>query len=110
VDRISTGPEPEFGTSVVFLPKGGRHAIKDAPPTPTLPVEQVFGSGSCDRARENAQPVFLDFQVGTRPDQPELLGGAEVSLVFPATRLLGTESSMTFGSNTRLQPFRISKP
>jgi len=59
VDRISTGPEPEFGTSVVFLPKGGRHAIKDAPPTPTLPVDQVFGSGSCDRAREDAQPAGI---------------------------------------------------
>jgi AraC-like DNA-binding protein len=45
------------GGDLVFLPKGGRHAIKDAPSTPALPVEQAFGSGSCDRAKEDAQPA-----------------------------------------------------
>jgi len=47
------------GGDFVFLPKGNRHAIKDSPATPALPVEQVFGSGSCDRARENAQPAGI---------------------------------------------------
>jgi AraC-like DNA-binding protein len=39
------------GGDLVFLPKGSPHAIKDAPATPALPVEQALGS--CDRAREN---------------------------------------------------------
>jgi hypothetical protein len=58
VDRISTGPEPECETSVVFLPKGGRHAIKDAPATPAVPVEQIFGG--CDRAKRTGSldPAF----------------------------------------------------
>src|SRR6266496_3303725 len=42
------------GGDLVFLPKGNPHAIKDAPTTPAVPVEQVFGS--CDRAKEDAQP------------------------------------------------------
>jgi AraC-like DNA-binding protein len=44
------------GGDLVFLPKSNPHAIKDTPTTPAVPVEQVFGSGSCDRARSNAQP------------------------------------------------------
>jgi len=42
------------GGDFVLLPKGGPHAIKDAPATRALPVEQVFGS--CDRAKSDAQP------------------------------------------------------
>ena len=44
------------GGDFVLLPKGSPHAIKDAPATPALPVEKEFGSGSCDRARSDAQP------------------------------------------------------
>ena len=47
------------GGDLVFLPKGNPHAIKDTPATPAVSVEQVFGSGSCDRARENAQPAGI---------------------------------------------------
>ena len=60
------------GGDFVLLPKGGRHAIKDAPATPALPVEQVFGSGSCDRAKENAQPAGIVRSGG---------GGAATTLV-----------------------------
>ena len=42
------------GGDLVFLPKGNPHAIKDTPTTPAVPVEQIFGS--CDRAKEDAQP------------------------------------------------------
>jgi len=47
------------GGDLVFLPKGNPHAIKDTPTTPAVSVEQVFGSGSCDRAKENAQPAGI---------------------------------------------------
>ena len=58
------------GGDFVFLPKGNRHAIKDSPATPALPVEQVFGS--CDRAREDAQPTRISRSGG---------GGAATTLV-----------------------------
>jgi len=41
----------------VFLPKGGRRAIKDALARPAVSVEQIFGS--CDRAKEDAQPAGI---------------------------------------------------
>ena len=40
------------GGDFVLLPKGSSHAIRDAPSTPALPVEQELGS--CDRARAEA--------------------------------------------------------
>ena len=47
------------GGDFVFLPKGAPHAIQDSPGTPAIPVEQIFGSGSCDRAKEDAQPAGI---------------------------------------------------
>ncbi len=55
-NRTSTSPAPNSFRVLVFangrLRQGASHALKDAPATRALPVEQVFGSGSCDRARE----------------------------------------------------------
>ena len=58
------------GGDFVLMTKGNPHAIKDAPATPTVPVEQVFGS--CDRARENAEPGAIARYGG---------GGATTTLV-----------------------------
>jgi Cupin len=45
------------GGDFVLLPKGSPHAIKDAPATPALPLEQVFGS--YDQAKADAQPGLI---------------------------------------------------
>src|SRR4030095_4424489 len=50
------------GGDLVFLPKGSPHAIKDAPATPALPVEQALGS--CDRARENSPAGIVRYGGG----------------------------------------------
>jgi AraC-like DNA-binding protein len=57
--EVDGGGEPIQlgGGDFVFLPKGIPHAIKDSPATPALPVEKEFGS--CDRAKEDAQPAGI---------------------------------------------------
>ena len=48
------GPIQLGGGDFVLLPKGSPHAIKDAPATPALPIEQALAS--CDRANSDARP------------------------------------------------------
>jgi len=60
------------GGDFVLLPKGGPHALKDAPGTPALPVEQALGS--CDR-NEHVRETGAIVRYGGGGAATTLVGG-----------------------------------
>jgi AraC-like DNA-binding protein len=104
---------PLAGGDFVFLPKGRGHALRDAPDTPTVPVDEVFkdcpGSGQVLRHGGGGVPVSLVcgcflFEDGGRNPLVESLppmihvrsdGGASVRWLEMTLQFMASETAST---------------